>query len=158
MGVKKCINVKRVYISGDSYPEFLLCSSPPPLPNSASLYPHHPSLIWIPFLGSIMGLLVWLMHCDLLQLTVYLFMCKIKKRRWGVPPLFLKGKQEQNEVKTGTQRERSRFNCFSTDLFIFKQIIQSKTGWGLNFVNTKSHLVIQSCPASSFSFSLPALQ
>lgn len=39
--VKKCLNVKRVYISRDSYPGFLLHSSPP-LPNSVYLYPHHP--------------------------------------------------------------------------------------------------------------------
>lgn len=78
----KDVNAKR---ADNSYPGFLLRSSLPPLPNSASLYPHHtpPSLIWIPFPGSVMGLLVCLMHCDLLQLTVYRFMWKIKKKRGG---------------------------------------------------------------------------
>lgn len=112
-GVKKCINVKRVYISGDSYPEFLLCSSPPPLPNSASLYPHHPSLIWIPFLSSIMGLLVWLMHCDLLQLTVYLFMCKIRRGGGVSPPFFLKKESKSRmRLKQGHREKEADLIAF----------------------------------------------
>lgn len=118
--VKKCINVRRVYISGDSYPGFLLrSSSPPPLPNSASLSPSPPSLIWIPFLGSVMGLLVWLMHCDLLQLTVYIFMCKIKKKRGGGVslPFLKKDCKSRMRLKQG-HREKGWFHCFYIYLYL----------------------------------------
>lgn len=79
---------------------FFLAPSPP---NSASLYPHHsapPFLIWTPFLGSLMGLLVWLMHCDLLRLAVYLLRVQNEKKRGG-----FEGKPEQDEVKTGHPEE-----------------------------------------------------
>lgn len=49
----------------------LLCQTQPLLSLSPSL--HSLSLIWIPFHDDVMGLLVRLMHCDLLWLAIYLF-------------------------------------------------------------------------------------
>lgn len=50
-----------------------------------------------------MGLLVWLMHCDLLRLAVYLLRVQNEKKRGGA--LVFEGKPEQDEVKPGRPEE-----------------------------------------------------
>lgn len=50
-----------------------------------------------------MGLLVWLMHCDLLRLAVYLLRVQNEKKRGGA--LVFEGKPEPDEVKTGHPEE-----------------------------------------------------
>lgn len=58
-----------------------------------------PLLIWTPFLGSVMGLLVWLMHCDLRRPAVYLLRVRNEKKRGGA--LVFGGKPEPDKVKPG---------------------------------------------------------
>lgn len=93
------------------------------------LYPHHstlsPSLVWIPFHCAVMGLLVWLMHCDLLGLAVYLFPSTEREREKRVE-CFLKGKQKQEWAIKGSALKEGRKPVFRNKLTVKNEVNEDK--------------------------------
>lgn len=72
-----------------------------------------------------MGLLVWLMHCDLLGLAVYLFPSTEREREKRVE-CFLKGKQKQEWAIKGSALKEGRKPVFRNKLTVKNEVNEDK--------------------------------